>query len=146
MFAYLLSYLFIYLFIRLFISSAKKNLPSQAEKIQQKSTARSCNNTTVSHNSQRSNHANNNQQDDSMFNDDDDDDLDITEIDQALLEEKAPLSSQETEEKVDKMINHNNVAKTGAASTSQRYMFHCVITAVFETVLRISHLCIDNGL
>ncbi len=57
-----------------------------------------------------------------MFNDDDDD-LDITEIDQALLDGKAPLSSQETEEKADKMTNRNDVVKTGAVSTSQRYMF-----------------------
>ncbi|KAL9981649.1 hypothetical protein ACROYT_G010382 [Oculina patagonica] len=100
-------------------SSAKNNLPSLAEKIQRKSTARSFNNTSVVQNSQRSNHVNNNQPDDSMFNDDDDD-LDITEIDQALLDGKAPLSSQETKEKADKMINHNDVVKTGAVSTGQR--------------------------
>lgn len=67
-----------------------------------------------------------------MFNDDDDD-LDMTEIDQAVLEGKAPLSSQETEEKIDKRnVNHNVVEKTGAVSTSQRYMFCCVNTKVFE--------------
>ena len=121
--------MFIYLFICLFISSAKK-----ATKIQQKSTAGSCNDTSVLKDSQRGNHPNENEQDDSLFNDDDDD-LDITEIDQALLDGKAPLSSQETEEKVDKRINHIDVVKTGAASTSQRYIICCMIIVKLRVIL-----------
>ncbi|KAJ7387377.1 Cell cycle checkpoint control protein rad9b [Desmophyllum pertusum] len=96
-------------------SSAKKNLPSQSGKIQQKTTSRSHNNTSVLQNSQGSNPANDNEQDDSMF----DDDLDITELDQALLGGKTPLSSQKAQEKDDMMKNHNSV-KTKPVLTSQR--------------------------
>ena len=65
-----------------------------------------------------------------MFNDDDDD-LDITEIDPALLDGKAPVSSQNTGEKDDRTINHKDSVKTEPVSRSQRCMFHCVITVVF---------------
>ena len=124
---YLVGDLFINLFLRLFVSSAKKNMPSEDEKVQQKSTDNSRNSASVLQNSHRSNHAaNNSEQDNSMFNDDDDD-LDITEIDQAMLEGKAPLASQKTEGKVDKMTSHNDVRKAGAVSTGQRYKFCCVI-------------------
>ena len=79
-----------------------------------------------------------------MFNDDDDD-LDMTEIDQAVLEGKAPLSSQETDEKVDKRnMNHNVVEKTGAVLTSQRYMFCCVNAEVFEIPQVFVKICIDQ--
>ena len=132
------------MFICFFISSSKKNLPSQAEKIQQTSAARSRNNTSVSQNLQGSNHVNNDEQGDSMFNDEDDD-LDMTEIDQAVLKGKAPLSSQETDEKVSKRnMNHNVVEKTGAVSTSQRYMFCCVNTEVFEIPQVFIKICIDQ--
>ena len=112
-----------------FISSAKKNLPSQSGKIQQKTTSRSHNNTSVLQNSQGSNAANDNEQDDSMF----DDDLDITELDQALLGGKTPLSSQKAQEKDDTMKNHKS-KKTEPVLTSQRYMFYCMITAIFEVI------------
>ena len=65
-----------------------------------------------------------------MFNDDDDD-LDITEIDPALLDGKAPVSSQNTGEKDDRTINHKDSVKTEPVSRSQRCMFHCVLTVVF---------------
>jgi len=66
-----------------------------------------------------------------MYNDDnDDDDLDITEIDQALLDGKAPVS-QKTEEKDDKIINPKDSVKKEPLSRSERYMFHCVIPAGF---------------
>ncbi|XP_020613643.1 cell cycle checkpoint control protein RAD9B-like isoform X4 [Orbicella faveolata] len=100
-------------------SSAKKNLPPQSEKTRQKTTGRLHNNTSESQNSQRSGHVNNNERDDSMFNDDDDDDLDITEIDQALLDGKHPVSSQKTEEKDDRIINHKDSVKTDPVLRSQ---------------------------
>ena len=57
-----------------------------------------------------------------MFNDDDDDDLDITEIDQALLDGKAPVSSQLTEEKDHRVTNHKDSVKTDPVSRSRRYL------------------------
>ena len=113
----------------LFISSAKKNVPPQSEKTREKTTGRLHGNPSVSQNSQKSDHVNNNERDDSMFNDDDDDDLDITEIDQALLDGKAPVSSQEPDEKDDKITNHKDSVKRDPVSRSKRYMFHCVIAA-----------------
>lgn len=101
-------------------SFAKKNLPPQSEITRQNTAGRLHNNPSVSQNSQRSDHGNNNEQDDSMFNDDDDDDLDITEIDQAVLDGKAPESSQKTEERDDKIINHKDSVKTNPVSRSQR--------------------------
>lgn len=101
-------------------SCAKKNLPPQSEITRQNTAGRLHNNPSVSQNSQRSDHGNNNEQDDSMFNDDDDDDLDITEIDQAVLDGKAPESSQKTEERDDKIINHKDSVKTNPVSRSQR--------------------------
>ena len=77
-----------------------------------------------------------------MFNDDDDDDLDITEIDQALLDGKAPVS-QKTEEKDDKIINHKDSVKKDSVSRSQRCLFHCVIAADFDAVQRISSFIIS---
>ena len=77
-----------------------------------------------------------------MFNDDDDD-LDITEIDQALLDGKDPVSSQKTEEKDDKIINDKDSGKTNPVSRSQRYvyMFHCVFPVVFDVKQRIISDC-----
>ena len=126
--------LFVYFGLCFFVSFAKKNLPPQSEITRQNTAGRLHNNPSVSQNSQRSDHGNNNEQDDSMFNDDDDDDLDITEIDQAVLDGKAPESSQKTEERDDKIINHKDSVKTNPVSRSQRYMFHCVIAVhvVFE--------------
>lgn len=121
----------------MFVSSAKKNLLPQSEIMQQKITGRLHNNPSVSQNSQRSDHVNNNGQDDSMFNDDDDDDLDMTEIDQALLDGKAPVSSQKTEEKDQKIENHKDSVKTNPVSRNQRYMFHSVIAVVFFMLKRI---------
>lgn len=63
-----------------------------------------------------------------------DDDLDITELDQALLGGKTPLSSQKAQEKDDTMKNHNS-AKTKPVLTSRRYMFYCMITAIFEVII-----------
>lgn len=120
-----------------FVSSAKKNLPPQSEKPRQKTTGKLYNNPSESQNLQRSDHVNNNERDDSMFNDDDDDDLDITEIDQALLDGKAPVSSQKTEEKDDRIIKHKDSVKTDPVLRSQRYMFHGVIAIVFDVIQRI---------
>ena len=108
----------------------------------QKTTGRLHNNPSVSQDSQRSDHVNNNERDDSMFNDDDDD-LDITEIDQALLDGNAPVSSLKTEEKDDKIINHKDSVKTNPVSRSQRYiyMFHCVVAVVFDVKQRIISDC-----
>ena len=105
----------------------------------QKTTGRLNNNPSVTQNSQRSDHVNNNERDDSMFNDDDDD-LDVTEIDQALLDGKAPESSQKNEEKDDKIINHKDSVKTNPVSRNQRYMFHSVIAVVFDVKLRLFRL------
>ena len=105
----------------LFISSAKRSLLPQSEKTRQKTPAGLHNNSSVSQNLQRSDHVNNNERDYSMFNDDDDDDLDITEIDQALLDGKAPVSSQKTEEKDHRVTNHNDSVKTDPVSRSRRY-------------------------
>lgn len=105
----------------MFISSAKRSLPPQSEKTRQKTLA-GLYNTTVSQNLQRSDHVNNNERDYSMFNDDDDDDLDITEIDQALLDGKAPVSSQKNEEKDHRVTNHKDSVKTDPVSRSRRYL------------------------
>ena len=108
----------------------------------QKTIGRLHNNPSVSQDSQRSDHVNNNERDDSMFNDDDDD-LDITEIDQALLDGNAPVSSLKTEEKDDKIINHKDSVKTNPVSRSQRYvyMFHCVVAVAFDVKQRIISDC-----
>lgn len=106
----------------MFISSAKRNLLPQSEKTRQKTPAGLHNNSSVSQNLQRSDHVNNNERDYSMFNDDDDDDLDITEIDQALLDGKAPVSSQKTEGKDHRVTNHNDSVKTDPVSRSRRYL------------------------
>ena len=105
----------------MFISSAKRNLPPQSEKTRQKPPA-GLHDTTVSQNLQRSDHVSNNERDYSMFNDDDDDDLDITEIDQALLDGKAPVSSQKTEEKDNRVTNHKDSVNTDPVSRSRRYL------------------------
>ena len=105
----------------MFISSAKRNLLPQSEKTRQKTAAGLHNNSSVSQNLQRSDHVNNNERDYSMFNDDDDD-LDITEIDQALLDGKAPVSSQKTEEKDHRVTSHNDSVKTNPVSRSRRYL------------------------
>ena len=106
----------------LFISSAKRNLRPQSEKTRQKTPVGLHNNTSVSQNLQRSDHVSNNERDYSMFNDDDDDDLDITEIDQALLDGKAPVSSQKTEEKDNRVTNHKDSVNTDPVSRSRRYL------------------------
>lgn len=116
-----LHHLIICLLVLLLISSAKRSLPPQSEKTRQKTLA-GLYNTTVSQNLQRSDHVNNNERDYSMFNDDDDDDLDITEIDQALLDGKAPVSSQKNEEKDHRVTNHKDSVKTDPVSRSRRYL------------------------
>ena len=74
-----------------------------------------------------------------MFNDDDDD-LDITEIDQALLDGNAPVSSLKTEEKDDKIINHKDSVKTNPVSRSQRYIY-LFITTLFAYTRGIKVQC-----
>ena len=111
-------------FLFLLDSSSKKKLPTQSGTVQQKNTARSGrNNTTDVESSQGQDDADNNEQDDVMMNDDDDD-LDITEIDHALLGGKAPLSVQTSQENNSKVMN-NESTKREQMSTSQRY--NCLI-------------------
>lgn len=100
-------------------SSSKKKLPTQSGTVQQKNTARSGpNNTTDVENSQGQDDADDNEQDDALMNDDDDD-LDITEIDHALLGGKTPLSVQTRQENDSKVMN-NKSTKSEQMPTSQR--------------------------
>jgi len=98
-------------------SSAKTNLPSTSGTVQQTITSISHNNSTASQNSQRRDAGDNDDQDDAMFNDDDD--LDITEIDQALLDDKTPLTAQKTNVKDSKMKDSSS-SNTEKISTTQR--------------------------
>ena len=108
-------------FLLLLDSSSKKKLPTQSGTVQQKNTARSGpNNTTDVENSQGQDDADHNEQDDALMNDDDDDDLDITEIDHALLGGKTPLSVQTRQENDSKVMN-NKSTKSEQMPTSQRY-------------------------
>ena len=108
------------LFLPLLDSSSKKKLPSQPGTMQQKTTARSGpSNTTALENSQGQDDADNNEENDAMLNDDDDD-LDITEIDHALLDGKTPLPVQKSQEKGNKVMKSKST-KSEQMSTSQRY-------------------------
>lgn len=98
-------------------SSAKTNLPSTSGTVQQTITSISHNNSTASQNSQRRDAGDNDDQDDAMFNDDDD--LDITEIDQALLDDKTPLTAQKTNVKDSKMKDSSS-SNTEKMSTTRR--------------------------
>ena len=84
--------------------------------MQQTITSKS-HNSTASQNSQRRDAGDNDDQDDAMFNDDDD--LDITEIDQALLGDKTPLTAQKTNVKDSKMKDSSS-SNTEKISTTQR--------------------------
>ena len=86
--------------------------------MQQTITSKSHNNSKASQNSQRRDAGDNDDQDDAMFNDDDD--LDITEIDQALLGDKTPLTAQKTNVKDSKMKDSSS-SNTEKMSTTRRY-------------------------
>ena len=90
--------------------------------MQPRTNSRTHNNSRALENSQGQDVTDKNEQDNSMFNDDDD--LDIAEIDQALLGEKTPLAAEKTQEK-NNQVKTKNSAKTGQMSTNQRYI-HCV--------------------